>query len=474
MEIFLIVLVFAVGFYMLWSMGANDVANAVGTSVGSGAITFKKALLIAAVLEFCGAFLLGANVSETIQSGIIDPHAFRADPRVFVFGMLASLFATAIWVQVATYCRWPVSSTHAIIGAILGFGSIVVGASAVEWGVVGMIAVSWVLSPSISALLAFFFFTFIQRKILYAYSPLIAAKRIAPILVFLVLCTFVIATIANGLKNIQVYLPLYLVVIIGISIGLVGALLCHFFCRRMHQGAQINPHLSANQQQQLYSLNKVHKHLIRAKLASSGKLNQQLGELSGVVGDMLQNVRDTVKWESHLSADYRAVEKIFAGLQILTACFVAFAHGANDVANAVGPMSGILHVIRDPGSLGLHSYIPPWLLAFGGIAIVIGLATYGFRVIETIGRQITQLTPTRGFSAEFAAATTILVASKLGLPISTTHSIVGAVLGVGLARGLSSLNFPLIRDIFLSWFITIPSSALLSILLFYIFKLLFL
>lgn len=470
----LIILTLLIGFYMLWNIGANDVANAVGTSVGSGAITLKKAIVIAAVLEFSGAFLLGSNVSETIQKGIIDPAHFANTPMIFVLGMLGSLLSAALWLQIATFFRWPVSATHAIVGAVLGFGVVVAGVSAVEWPVVGTIAVSWVISPSISALVSYLFFYFVQHKILFAYSPLLATKRYAPYLVLVVLMTFFISTTANGLHNLHISLSLPYVIAIASAFGVVGAVICRIACERLAATVTINPIGSSKQEQQLYSLSKVHKHLIRAKLASSGSLTGQLDTLLAQIREIITSVKNKTKWESHLSNDYRSVEHIFAALQFLTACFVAFAHGANDVANAIGPVSAILTILRSSSTIAASTEIPLWLLAFGGFGIVVGLATYGWRVIETIGRNITQLTPTRGFCAEFGAATTILVASKLGLPISTTHAIVGAVLGVGFARGISALNFRIIRDIFLSWIITIPCSAILSILLFYLLKLIFL
>ncbi len=470
---FLIIFTLVVGFYMLWNMGANDVANSMGTSIGSGAITLKQALIIAALLEFAGAFLLGSNVSETIQNGIIDPMAFKDDPMILVLGMLSALLGTALWLQVATLCKWPVSTTHAIVGAVIGFGAIVSGVSSVKWSIVGTIALSWVLSPSLSALVAYFLFAFIQKKILHAYNPLLAAKRIAPILVFFVLLTFVISTFADGLENFDFYPSLPLVITIGLLIGFIGFLICHYACERINADARVNPVIAAKQEQQLYSLGRAIKNLIRAKLASSGKISSQIGDVIVTVNEITEEVQDKTKWESHISADYSAVEKIFGFLQVLSACFVAFAHGANDVANAIGPISAILELLKDPTNiikLSSKIDIPVWLLLFGGASIVIGLLTYGWRVIETIGSKITMLTPTRGFSAEFGASITILIASKLGMPISTTHAIVGAVLGIGLARGISSLNFRLMRDIFLSWIITIPSAAIASILIFYLLK----
>ncbi len=473
---FLIIFTLVIAFYMLWNMGANDVANSMGTSIGSGAITLRQALIIAALLEFAGAFLLGSNVSETIQNGIIDPLAFKAEPMILVLGMLSALLATALWLQIATLCKWPVSTTHAIVGAVIGFGAVVSGVHTVKWHVVGTIALSWVLSPSLSALISYLLFAFIQKRILHAYSPLLATKRIAPILVFFVLLTFVISTFADGLENFNFYPSLPLVITIGLLVGLVGYVICRYACERVNADSRLNPVIAAKQEQQLFNLSRANKHLIRAKLASTEKIGTRLDDALTIVSGITEEVRDKTKWESHISADYRAVEKIFGFLQVLSACFVAFAHGANDVANAIGPVSAILEILKNPENIYKLSSkidIPVWLLLFGGASIVIGLVTYGWRVIETIGSKITMLTPTRGFSAEFGASVTILIASKLGMPISTTHAIVGAVLGIGLARGISSLNFRLMRDIFLSWIITIPSAAIACILLFYLLKLFF-
>lgn len=458
---------------MLWNIGANDVANAMGTSVGSGAITLKRAIIIAGILEFTGAYFLGGNVSETIQNGIVSPSVFQAEPMIFVIGMISALLATALWLQVATYFRWPVSTTHAIVGAIMGFGLVYAGSAAIQWKVVGSIALSWVISPTISALFAYFIFAFIQKKILFAFSPVHATKRIAPYLVFVVLFSFVLATIIGGNENMQLKFPLYSVIIISFTIGLIGGLLCHFFCNRITGSLPLTRSVAAKTEQQLFCLGRAKKHLTRAKLAANSDMSVEIEGMTTALSGIMGRIKEETKFDSHISADYQTVESVFGYLQILTACFVAFAHGANDVANAIGPVSAVIQILKNPNTLALSTVIPPWLLLFGGFGIVFGLATYGWRVIETIGHKITQLTPTRGFAAEFAAALTILVASKLGMPISTTHSIVGAVLGVGLARGISALNFRLIRGIFMSWVITLPCAAVASIIIFFILKLIF-
>jgi len=472
MDIFLISLALIIGFYMLWNIGANDVANAVGTSVGSGAITLKRAILIAALLEFSGAFILGSNVSQTIQKGIIDPKIFVNIPDVFIVGMLSALLGTAIWLQIATLFKWPVSTTHSIVGSVMGFGILVGGFQAVQWAEVGKIALTWVISPTIAGVLSFIFFTFIQRRILHSFNPLLATQRLAPIFVFIVLMTFCLSILLGGIKSIHVEMPYYVTLLVSIFVSMIGAIIIGFVCRSGTKNAKMSYILAAKQDRRLYSLLKVQKHLIRAKLATrEDSSKEQMSALIVQTDGLIKEAHDKAEFETELAADYKGAEAIFAILQVLTACFVAFAHGSNDVANSIGPVSAIIDVVKDPTSLLRSTTISIPLLLFGGTGIVIGLATYGFKVIETIGNKITQLTPTRGFSAEFAAASTILIASKLGIPISTTHAIVGAVLGVGLAKGLASLNLHLIRDIFLSWIITIPFSALFTIVIYFFFSL---
>lgn len=472
METFFIILVILSGFYLLWNIGANDVANAVGTSIGSGAITLKKAILITAILEFAGAFLVGSNVSETIQSGIINPSSFAKDPFIFILGMFGALLSTAIWLNIATYFKWPVSTTHAIVGALMGFGIVIAGVSDIHWEVVSSIVASWIISPGISAIIAFILFTYIQRNILYAYQPLRAAKKNAPYLVFIAIATFSLSTLVGGLKNLNFIIPLPYVITFSFSLALFSFFISKLFIRRIKEEKYVGR--VAENEHLLYSLSKALRHISRARLTADEKIALELKEMENRAASICKDLSEKTKTEALFSTDYQMLEKIFAYLQIITACFVAFAHGANDVANAIGPVAAILHTLANPGMIAAKTNVPTWLLAFGGFGIVVGLATYGWRVIETIGKKITYLTPTRGFSAEFAAASTILVASKLGLPISTTHAIVGAVLGIGLAKGVASLNLRTIKEIFMSWIITIPSAAILSVGLFYLLKILFL
>ena len=465
----LTILVLLAGFYMAWNIGANDVSNAMGTSVGSGALTLFKAVIIAGILEFCGAFFLGGNVSKTMQSGIVNPNIFAHDPKILLYGMLSALIATALWLQVASYFGWPVSTTHAIVGALLGFGAMAGGIHAVQWIEVGRIAMSWVISPALSGLFAYLIFSTLQRKILFAMNPINATRRFIPAMIFVVLFVFTLSILFNGLGSFQVKFSVGETLIIGSIIGLIGALISFIILKRVYLP---QPQMvSANTSQQVFSLNKAVRHLKRVQLSSKGEKREQVGRLLKDVEGYAEEVREHSNLYTS-SSDYKIVEKMFASLQIMSAAYVAFAHGANDVANAIGPVAAAFEIIKE-GSLSFHSRIPAWLLGMGGVGIVVGLATWGWRVMETIGRKITELTPTRGFSAEFGAAVTILVASKFGLPISTTHCIVGAVFGVGLARGLSALNLRVLRDIVLSWIITIPSSAIVCILIFYVIRAIF-
>lgn len=465
MELILLILILLAGFYMAWNIGANDVSNAMGTSVGSGALTLGKAVVIAGVLEFCGAFFLGSNVSQTVQSGIVNPEVFASDQRALMFGMLSALLSTAIWLQVASYFGWPVSTTHAIIGAILGFGAVVGGFDAVHWGEVGRIASSWVISPALSALFAYIVFSVLQRQILFAMDPIKATRTLIPFMVAAMIITFILSVFVTGLGDF--HLKTSQITAITALLALSGYLIAFFILR----ASKLDKGMTTNTSQHVYSLNKALKHLNRVKMTATGEKRKELAKVHEEVKVLLNDARETSNFYVR-STDYHIVEKMFAVLQIFSASYVAFAHGANDVANAIGPVAAALDILKN-GSLSPESSIPTWLLAMGGAGIVIGLATWGWRVMETIGKKITALTPTRGFSAEFGAAITILLASKLGLPISTTHCIVGAVLGVGLAKGISALNLRTLRDIVLSWVVTIPSSAIVCILLYYLLKVIF-
>jgi len=471
-ELILKFIILAVGFYMAWNIGANDVSNAMGTSVGSGALTLRWAVVLAAILEFCGAFFVGGEVSETMQRGLINSQIFLTEPMVLILGMTAALLGTSFWLQIASYFGWPVSTTHAIVGAILGFGALIGGLEAVQWGEVGSIALSWVVSPVISGIISYLVFSLLQRKILYALSPIEATKKLIPFFFFVVFGTFTLSLIFNGLQNLNFEISFPSALGIALIAALIAAGASFLTVHRISVPEGYVQPIGGHSPLAVISLEKAIKHLQRVRVSSSHETHDRVTEILRDVKDLSNKVRDQTGFAARAS-EYQFVEKMFVYLQILSACFVAFAHGANDVSNAIGPVAAVLDLIKT-GTISEVSPIPSWMLALGGLGIIIGLATWGWRVIETIGKKITALTPTRGFCAEFGAATTILIASKLGLPVSTTHCLVGAVLGVGLARGLSALNLGTLREIVLSWVITIPASALIAILCYYGLKAIFL
>jgi inorganic phosphate transporter, PiT family len=477
MEMYLYVIIalaVTFGLYMAWGIGANDVANAMGTSVGSGALTLRRAVIIAAILEFSGAFLAGTHVSETVRKGIVDPALFANDGLSFMLGMLSALLAAGVWLQIASWKGWPVSTTHSIVGSVVGFGAVYGGINAVHWDKVGMIAASWVISPLLSATISYFIFTFILRAVFYDARPLRSAKKIAPYLVFVVITMLSLTMAFKGLKNLNLDLSLPAAFAVASCVGLAAAIISVWLISRIKsQEDTSDAEERLTDPNVVKSLEKAVKHLEKVHMTAPGHMKAN-------VSDTLDDVR-RLRWESQRrydfhtnSKEYQQVEKLFVYLQILSACFVAFAHGANDVANAIGPMSAVLSVALAGGeSIAAEAPVPLWVLALGGVGIIIGLATWGWRVMETIGRKITHLTPTRGFSAEFGAATTIVIATKLGLPISTTHTLVGAVLGVGLARGIGAVNMGTIRDVVVSWVITIPAGAVLAIMFFYMLRFFF-
>jgi inorganic phosphate transporter, PiT family len=466
------ILTLCVGFYMAWNIGANDVSNAMGTSVGSKALTLRRACILAAILEFCGAFFAGSEVSETMQRGLINVEMFRDKPIELVLGMCAALLGTGLWLQIASYFGWPVSTTHAIVGSIIGFGALVGGASSIDFPVIGKIAASWVISPFIAGLIAFALFSILQQKVLFSMYPVQAARKLFPFLYGTLFLVFSASFLINGIDNLNFSLSSFQIIQVSLSIGLIVFLISKFFFRKKEADKEACevPHIKHIPQAQA-SLDKVLKHLKRLQANSFNHTHLKATELYKEAMNLKLHIEEEVVQHPQES-DYATVEKQFAFIQIMSACFVAFAHGANDVANAIGPVAAVLDIIQN-GITSNSSPTPSWLLALGGLGIVIGLATWGWRVIETIGKKITELTPTRGYTAEFSAATTILIASKLGLPISTTHCLVGAVLGVGLARGLRALNLQTLKDIVLSWIITLPASAISAILLFMLLKKIF-
>lgn len=463
----LLILTIVAGFYSAWSIGANDVANVMGTSVGSKALTLFQAVCIAAVFEFAGSLFLGGNVSETVEGGIVNPDIFSESNVDYVYGMLAALLSAGVWLQVASYFGWPVSTTHAIVGAVVGFGLVEGGLGAIYWGRLGSIALSWLISPLLGGVVAYLIFSIMRRKIFFKIRPIAAAKRLTPYLVFIVFTTFLLIIFFGGLSTVVVKITVMETIGLAVSVGLVAALISYFLTRRIKEKGEER---FAQNLQVTIELRKAQKHLGRLEAAAVGELQESVHQIAGEVSKLSAGVKEK---EVPLGpSEYHPVEKIFVYLQIVTAAFMAFGHGSNDVANAIGPMAAILNVLHGNPIIA-SSTVPIWLLLVGGVGIVIGLATWGWRVIETVGRKITELTPSRGFAANFGAATTVVLASKLGLPISTTHVVVGAILGVGFARGIGAINLSTIRDIVISWIITLPVGAILSVCFFYIIRAIF-
>lgn len=394
------------GLLMAIGIGANDVANAMGTSVGSKALTVKQAILIAMVFEFAGAYLAGGQVTDTIRKGVIEPSLFAHQPQILVYGMLAALLAAGAWLLIASYMGWPVSTTHSIIGAIIGFACVSVGSDAVNWSSFKGIVGSWIVTPIISGFLAYLIFVSAQRLIFDTEKPLQNAKRFVPVYMFITTMVIALVTIKKGLTHVGLHLT-----------------------------------------------------NIEAWIWATG-----ISALVMIGGYLYIQKKFAHREDDH---SFAGVESIFSILMVVTACAMAFAHGSNDVANAIGPLAAVVSTVTQLGAVAAKSSIAWWILPLGGIGIVVGLATMGHRVMATVGTGITELTPSRGFAAQLATASTVVLASGTGLPISTTQTLVGAVLGVGFARGIAALNLGVVRNIVASWIITLPAGALLSVIFFY-------
>jgi PiT family inorganic phosphate transporter len=405
-----------IGLYMAANIGANDLANAMGTSVGSGALTIRRAVIVSIVANLLGAVLAGGHVTNTISKGMINPDLLAATPDKLMLGMFAALLASGIWVHLATVLGMPVSTTHSIVGAVVGFGILTVGIGAISWGKIITIVISWVVSPISGAIIAGGIYYLIRDKVFRADAPESVAQQWAPYLIGVVLLTIILSFIFKGLKNLH------------LDLGFGQALLIAIPC------------------------------------AAGG----------GLVGTVwLRALLGRRELKENTQNDTSPLQAFFAYLQVLTACYVAFAHGANDVANAIGPLAAIFSVVKTK-SVAMQVEVSIWMLAIGGIAVGGGLFAFGGRVMETVGGKITELTPVRGFCAQFGAATTILVCSRLGLPVSTTHVLVGAVVGVGFMRGMGFLDMRLLRNIGSSWLITLPFTMVLTMVLYKLLALFFL
>ena len=407
----MVVMAMIFGLFMTWGVGANDLANAMGTSVGAGAVTVKQAIGIAIVFEFLGAVLAGGHVTQTIRKGIIDPTPIISHPEILVFGMLASLLAAAVWLMIASAKGWPVSTTHSIVGAIVGFAIVGIGPEAVKWDKIMSVVVSWVISPAVGGAISFILVMSTRKLILDTETPLKNAKKYAPFYVFLVGFIISLVTMFKGLKQLNLDLS------IG---GSIFAAIC-------------------------------------------------FGVLTGFIGWLF--IRKVKEHEDDdRTFQFASVEKVFSPMMLFTACSMAFAHGSNDVANGIGPLAAVVSIVGSGGEVLQKAPLPIWILLIGGAGIVLGLITLGYRVMLTVGKKITELTPSRGFCAELAAASTVVIASRTGLPVSTTHILVGAVLGVGLARGLGALDLRVVLNIIISWIVTLPAGGIMAIFFYFTLK----
>ncbi|MFT5698370.1 MAG: PiT family inorganic phosphate transporter [Desulforhopalus sp.] len=407
----MLILAIIFGLYMTWGIGANDLANAMGTSVGAGAVTVKQAICIAVIFEFLGAVLAGGHVTKTIRKGIIDPTSIVNNPEILVYGMLASLLAAGVWLMIASSKGWPVSTTHSIIGALIGFAIVGIGPEAVKWGKVGSVVMSWVISPVVGGTISFLLVISTRKLIFDTDDPLKNAKKYAPVYIFLVGFIISLVTMFKGLKHLNLELTTIESFGVATLFGILTASIGWYFIRKIKDDPTANRSFS-----------------------------------------------------------YASVEKVFAPMMLFTACAMAFAHGSNDVANGIGPLAAVYSIISSGGEVMQSSSLPIWILLLGGAGIVLGLITLGYKVMLTVGKKITELTPSRGFCAELAAATTVVLASRTGLPVSTTHILVGSVLGVGLARGIGALDLRVVLNIIISWLVTLPAGAIMAMLFFFTLK----
>jgi len=418
MDILILAVIALLGLYMAWNIGANDVANSMADAVGSGALSVKQAVVAAGICEFAGAVLVGSHVTDTIRKGIVDPSALSSmqglvegeAAALLVIGMAAALLSAAIWLNFATWTSMPVSTTHSIVGAVAGFGIVAAGIGSVNWGKMGQIVASWFISPFAGGLMAFIIFKIISRLILGHDKPARAAIKITPFIVFFLAMVVTLATIYKGLKHVLKeveWLTDYHTLLIAFVISVISTIIARLYVVKKLAGKETLP----------------------------------------------------------LAKQLDLVEEVYVPLVIISSCAVAFAHGANDVANSVGPLAAVANILRT-GTVEMKVPVPLWILMLGGGGIVLGLATYGYRVMATVGTKITEITPTRGVAADIAATATVLICTRLKLPVSTTHTLVGAIMGIGLARGLAGIDSRIAKKIFKSWLITVPAAAVVCVILF--------
>ena len=407
-------LISLLAFYVAWNLGANDVANSMGTSVGSKAITLTQAIAIAGILEFTGAVFFGQQVATTLATGVVEPSLFAENPQIFLVGMVSVLVACGLWLQIATSQGLPVASSHAVVGAIAGFSWLAHGSEAIDWSTIGRICLAWIVAPVMSGAIAAAFYSVVRRWIL---------------------------TQSNSLEQLQEWIPWLSSILLGIF------------------GVIVLPNLF---ERPLFNFIPVPSHDLSLVIGGVGTVSltwfswQHLGKQQQKIAQPEQ--------------DTQIVEKIMAKFQVISACFVAFAHGYNDVGNAIAPLAAIVYVLANNTVPLTDIDVPIWILILGGLGIVAGLAVQGKKVIATIGEDIITLVPSTGFCAEIATATTILFASNLGLPVSTSHALVGGVVGIGLVRGGKQVRWQTVKSVILAWVVTLPAAAVIGAVSFTIIK----
>ena len=465
--------------YNAWGIGANDCANSFATSVGAKVLSLRSAVIIAAIFEFSGAVLMGSHVTDTVRKSIVDIEIFNDNPGALMYGMLCADLSSAIWLTLATYLKYPVSTTHSIIGAIVGFSMAYGGSGAVDWEKIGFIVLSWVVSPLLAGIMAFTIYYFLQRYVFISDKSFQYTLVLFPVLTFFTFFINVLFIIYKGSPNLNLdELEFWKCFLISFGISTFTALLAQY--------AYI-PYIKRK-------LNNKNKHVIENGIRTKSYIEatsleerntDDLEESSNYIYDKTKSIEFNISEAKEYTTKLEQTKKIndiyshhenaikidkesdelCSWIQIITACFSSFAHGSNDVANAIAPLATIFSIYKN-GYLLDTAVVPIWILVIGAVGIVIGLSTWGYKIIDRIGSELTKITPSRGFVVELSAATTVIIASRAEIPVSTTHCQVGSILGCGLTSGFKNIKWSLVKGILFSWLVTLPFTGFLSAALF--------
>ena len=472
--------IFVVGiffsFYNAWGGGANDCANSFATSVGSKVLTLKQALIIASIFEFSGALLMGSHVTSAIRKKIVDRNIFEDDPGALMYGMLCASFASALWLTMATYLKWPVSTTHSIIGSIIGFSLVYGGKDGLVWNKVGFIALSWFLSPLLAGLFSAITFYFINRYIFMSADPYKNTKMLFPLITFFTFFINTLFIIYKGSPQLKLdETPLWIAIVSSLGIGILTAVLSKYaYLPYAEKKIQKKNELkdSAESAEAVDTLENRTSSYIEAtanennkqiKYDPSKSIDENIKDCKYYLTDLEIKCKEDKIEELHENAHKidSDSEQLCSWIQVITACFSSFAHGSNDVANAVAPLATIYYIYKND-EIASKMEVPLWILALGGFGMVVGLGTWGYKIIERMGRELTKISTSRGFIIELSAALTVIIASRLELPVSTTHCQVGSIIGCGLVGGQKNIQWKLLKGILFSWVVTLPITGLLS------------